>query len=293
MGVFSAFGARINQNSQQPLEADPKSSENVESKSVSEMDNGKMKRYYDEDEWERQDQLWTAAEKKHPWKVAPPKVKVTTKKGICHIHIELTLGLHPDGVFELFTNPHNGPNTEPLLKSKSRKVLKEDGPSQIAKVEKVLAWNFSGRSFSVPISLTVDENRKDLTVRSFSIPAHNNQYLSFVLMMMKVFEGSYKVEPLYVDSVRLCKNKEPKSVEVYRKCSGGQGKIASKVTMDQYFQPYPPFNLPPLSWFIRDITIKNTKNVLDRLQLWGFSIRNPGVIMSTNKHGKTEISPKH
>ncbi|CAL9216072.1 unnamed protein product [Arabidopsis halleri] len=264
----------------------PKSSENVESKSVSEMDNGpaKMKRYYDEDEWERQDQLWTAAEKKHPWKDAPPKVKVViTKKAICHMHIELTLGLHPDGVFELFTNQHNGPNTEPVLKSKSRKVLKEDGPRQIAKVEKVLAWNFSGRSFSVPISLIVDENRKDLTAK----------YTKEKIMLMKVFEGSYKVEPLYVDSVRLCKNKEPKSVEEYKKCSGGQGKIASKVTMDQYFQPYPPFNLPPLSWFIRDITIKNTKNVLDRLQLWGFSIRNPGVIMSTNKHGKTEISPKH
>jgi len=112
------------------------------------------------------------------------------------------------------------------------------------------------------------------------------------MMFMKVFEGSYKVEPVYVDSVRLCKNKKPKSVDEYKKCSGGQGKIASKVTMDQYFQPYPPFNLPPFSWFIRDITIKNTKSVLERLQSWSFSIRNPGVIMSTNKHGKTEVSPK-
>ncbi|XP_019099168.1 PREDICTED: uncharacterized protein LOC104776484 isoform X3 [Camelina sativa] len=80
MGVFSAFGAWINQNTQ-----------------------------------ERQNQLWTAAEKKHPWYDAPPKVKVTTKKGLCHMHIELTLGLLPDGVFELFTNPYNGPTTEPLL----------------------------------------------------------------------------------------------------------------------------------------------------------------------------------
>jgi len=46
------------------------------------MDNGpaKMKKYYDEDEWERQDKLWTAAEKKHPWKDAPPKVKVVIAK---------------------------------------------------------------------------------------------------------------------------------------------------------------------------------------------------------------------
>jgi len=60
-------------------------------------------------------------------------------------------------------------------------------------------------------------------------------------MFMKVFEGNYKVEPLYVDSVRLCNNKEPKSFQEYKTCSGGQGRIASKVTMDQYFQPYPPF----------------------------------------------------
>ncbi|KAL9307134.1 hypothetical protein AtEden1_Chr1g0026211 [Arabidopsis thaliana] len=169
-----------------------------------------------------------------------------------------------------------------MKKSKSRKVLKDDGPRQIAKVKKAVAWNFSGRSIAIPISLIVDENRRDLTAK----------YKKEKMMFMKVFEGSYKVEPVYVDSVRLCKNKKPKSVDEYKKCSGGQGKIASKVTMDQYFQPYPPFNLPPFSWFIRDITIKNTKSVLERLQSWSFSIRNPGVIMSTNKHGKTEVSPK-
>ena len=125
------------------------------------------------------------------------------------MHIELTLGLPPDGVFELFTNPHNGPNTEPLLvlflslndsnvvlivailesvlfllimkKSKSRKVLKDDGPRQIVKVKKAVAWNFRGRSIAIPISLIVDENRRDLTVRSFSITPNNNQDLLFCI----------------------------------------------------------------------------------------------------------------
>ncbi|CAL9217257.1 unnamed protein product [Arabidopsis halleri] len=36
--------------------------------------------------------------------------------------------------------------------------------------------------------------------------------------------------------------------------------------MDQYFQPYPPLNLPPFSWFIRDITIKTTETLLKMLQ---------------------------
>jgi len=32
---------------------------------------------YDEEETKRQNELWKAAEKKHPWYDAPPKVKVT------------------------------------------------------------------------------------------------------------------------------------------------------------------------------------------------------------------------
>jgi len=68
-----------------------------------------------------------------------------------------------------------------MKKSKSRKVLKDDGPRQIAKVKKAVAWNFSGRSIAIPISLIVDENRRDLTVRSFSITPNNNQDLLFCI----------------------------------------------------------------------------------------------------------------
>ncbi|CAA7036040.1 unnamed protein product [Microthlaspi erraticum] len=97
-------------------------------------------------------------------------------------------------------------------------------------------------------------------------PPLKTKYKKEKLKFMKVFEGSYKVEPIYVDSERLCKQRLPKSREEYKQCSGGQGKIASKVTMDQYFKPYPPFNLPPLSWFVRGITIKTTKSLLKMVQ---------------------------
>jgi len=109
---------------------------------------------------------------------------------------------------------------------------------------------------------------------------------------MKVFEGSYRVEPLYVDSERLCNNMEPKSPAEYKRCSGGQGRIASKVTMNQYFKPYPPFNLPPLSWYIRKVTIKNTKTALKTLQTWGITLRNPDAVTSTDKYGNVTISPR-
>lgn len=121
-----------------------------------------------------------------------------------------------------------------MKKSKSRKVLMDDGPRQIAKGKKAVAWDFRGRSFAIPISLTVDENRKDLTVRCFTIIntlfvfywwnltgvslAYCGQakYKKDRMILMKVFKGSYKVEPLYVDSERLCKHMEPKSPEEYK-----------------------------------------------------------------------------
>ncbi|OAP19619.1 hypothetical protein AXX17_AT1G24790 [Arabidopsis thaliana] len=169
-----------------------------------------------------------------------------------------------------------------MKESKSRKVLMEDGPRQIAKVKKTVDWKFLGSSFAVPISLIVDENRKDLTAK----------YKKKKMILMKVFEGSYRVEPLYVDSERLCNNMEPKSPAEYKRCSGGQGRIASKVTMNQYFKPYPPFNLPPLSWYIRKVTIKNTKTALKTLQTWGITLRNPGAVTSTDKYGNVTISPR-
>ncbi|CAH8253339.1 unnamed protein product [Arabidopsis lyrata] len=283
--VFTGFGGWVNQNNEQPRKAKPKITENVESKSESEMDTNddydKMKKYYDEEEMKKQDQLWIDAEKKHPWNDAPPKVKVTTKNGLCHMNIELTLGFPPDKVFGFFTDPSNGPFfLSPPLENKSRKVLMEDGPRQIAKVKKTVDWKFLGSSFAVPISVIVDENRKDLTAK----------YKKKKMILMKVFEGSYKVEPVYVDSERLCKNMEPKSPEDYKRCSGGQGRIASKVTMNQYFKPYPPFNLPPLSWYIREVTIKNTKTALKTLQTWGITLRNRGEVTSTDKDGNVTKS---
>ncbi|XP_024008035.1 uncharacterized protein LOC18992601 [Eutrema salsugineum] len=91
-------------------------------------------------------------------------------------------------------------------------------------------------------------------------------YMKKKMMFMKDFEGSWQVEPIFVDSQRLCKHRLPKSQEDYRQCSGGQGKIASKVKMNLTFMPSSPFNLPPVSWYIRGIVIKTTKTLLQDLQ---------------------------
>ncbi|CAA7036049.1 unnamed protein product [Microthlaspi erraticum] len=261
--VFPKFGSWINQNVQQPHKAESRRSEDVKSNSESEKDTNNQEIYYDKSEAKKQGNLWRDAEKKKPWYDAPAKVKVTTEKGVYHMSIELTVGLPPEGVYDLFANPKNIPlvriddkTGRQLLENKSRKVLKKDGPREIVKLDKALAWNFLFLSGSLPITIIADENQKDFTAK----------YKKDKMMFMKVFEGSWKIEPLYVDSERLCKQRLPKTREEYKICSGGQGKVASKVTMDQYFQPDFPFNLPPVSWFIRGITINTTKKLLKMIQ---------------------------
>ncbi|KAL0799044.1 hypothetical protein Bca101_054219 [Brassica carinata] len=276
MGVFPGFGSWINLNSQQPLKDEYKRSENGESKSASEKDtnNAPAKKeevvYYDEKEDTRQQGLWHEAEKKHPWHNPPPKIKMTNKKGLYHMNIELTVGTTPNIVYYLMSegNPFfDEKKWRDLMKNTSRKVLKENGPKRVVLVEKAVAYNFlSLTTISIPIHLTMEENEKDLTTK----------YKKEKVMLMKEFHGNYKVEPIYVDQERLCKKRLPKSPEEYKKCSGGQGRIGSKLTINQYFQPYPPFNIPPLSWFIRGLTIKTSKNLLNLLQDMAFSLRQAG-----------------
>ncbi|CAF2110080.1 unnamed protein product [Brassica napus] len=265
MGVFPGFGSWISKNSQQPLKAKSKGSENVESKLVSEKDTNSnalankkknRKEHYDEKEERIQHILWHEEEKKHPWKNPPPKVKVTTKKGVYHMNLEMTIGAAPELTY-LWLIDSWGSHFYDEKKRRDLMVLTEDGPRRVIKVEKAVVYDFfSLTSIPIPLHLIVEENEKDLT----------GKYKKEKVMLMKVFEGNYKLEPVYVDQERLCKKRLPKSQEEYKKCSGGQGKIATKLIINQYFEPYPPFNLPPLSWYIRGNTIKTSKNLLNALQ---------------------------
>ncbi|KAJ4879684.1 hypothetical protein Rs2_36738 [Raphanus sativus] len=281
MGIFPEFGSWISKNTQQLLKAESKRSENDESKSVSEKDtnnnapaNKKKKEYvYDEKQEMIEHILWYDEEKKHPWHSPPPKVKVTTnKKGVYHMNLEMTLGAPPELIHLWLTHPHGSSfldekNWRNLMITKSKKVLMEDGPRGVYKVERSVAYDFFSLTYiPIPLHLIVEENRKDLT----------GKYKKEKVMLMEVFEGNYKVEPVYVDQERLCKKRLPKSPEEYRKCSGGQGKIGSKLTINQYFEPYPPFNLPPLSWYIRGSTIKTSKKLLNALQNTAKSVRMAG-----------------
>ncbi|XP_024010232.1 uncharacterized protein LOC18014677 [Eutrema salsugineum] len=290
MSVFPGFGGWINQNMQQPLKAESKRHENVKSNSdtnnpepwyedpdedpeskAAAKKHGDVKsrtlysvdpKYFDLAELKRQARVWTNANNKQPWYDAPAKVK--TKNGLCHLNIEFTLGLFPQGAYEMLTNPRNisffspfdNDHSSQRLENKSTKVLKKDGPRQITKVGKALRWKLLWWSGTIPIHLIIDENHQNLTAK----------YKKEKMMYMKVLEGSWKVEPLYIDADRLCKHIDPKNQQEYKKCSGGQGRIASKVTMEEIFEPSPLLNLPPVSWIMRAIVIKTTKILLEDLR---------------------------
>ncbi|XP_010477644.1 PREDICTED: uncharacterized protein LOC104756716 [Camelina sativa] len=264
MGKLSGFGGYINQNSQQPPKAESKRSENVKSKSRPEIND-----HEERDEMKEQLKLWRDAEKINQWEDLPAKVKVETEDGLSHVDIVFILGLPPQAAYDVLTNPDNQAYSRiinqrhELLENVSRKVVKEDGARLTVESEKAVAWKFRSWSGTIPITLDFVENRKNLSA----------VYMKNKMKFMKTFEGSWKVEPVYVDSERLCKNMKPKSREEYQKCSGGQGRIASKVTMEQTFQPSTLLNLPPLSWYIRKITIKITKDLVQDLQDRGAIIR--------------------
>ncbi|XP_024008031.1 uncharacterized protein LOC18992594 [Eutrema salsugineum] len=266
MSLFPEFGSWINQQPQNAESNDPGPDH------VWAVD----PKYFDVAEAQKEALLWRAEEEKHPWYDAPAKVKVKTKNGLCHMNMQFTIGLPPEAVYEMFTNPNNLPFFREdeagrqllvfvflSLENKSTKVFKKDGPRQTTEVEKALTWNFLWWSGAIPIHLIIDENHKTLTAK----------YKTKNLMLMKTLEGSWKVEPDFVDQERLCKSKLPESREEYKRCSGGKGKVGSKVTMEQIFQPSSLLNLPPVSWFIRGITIKTTKALLEDLRKAGATFR--------------------
>ncbi|KAJ4877446.1 hypothetical protein Rs2_42464 [Raphanus sativus] len=182
------------------------------------------------------------------------------------MNIELTVGLAPRSVYDLLFDPNGGTfydlrKRRKLMENKSRKVLFEKGPRLMTRVEKSVACNkrfYSKWSFS--------HKKQPLLFLYWWKPITQTQYKKEKVRFMKAFEGNLKVEPIFVDKERLCKKKTPMTGEEYKKCSGGQGKIASKLTIDQYYKPYPPFNLPPFSWFIRGMSIETSKALLVKLQ---------------------------
>ncbi|CAN6453081.1 unnamed protein product [Victoria cruziana] len=219
---------------------------------------------------EKQLQLW----KENPtWVDCDPRIEVSVPKGsLCNLNVEFEIGLPPDAVYNILTDPENKRVFKNIKEVISRKVLIDEGPRQVVEVEQAAAWRFLWWSGVFSVHILVEQNRKDHTV-SFKQGKSG---------FMKKFEGAWELKPLFVDK-RACLPFEPKTYADYEKNTGGKGRIGSAVCLKQLIQPsfVPP---PPISWYLRGITTKTTETLIYDLFAEAARIRNADYSNSTEKH---------
>ncbi|KAE8663850.1 Pantothenate kinase 2 [Hibiscus syriacus] len=82
-------------------------------------------------------------------------------------------------------------------------------------------------------------------------------------LLPKKIARHWRVEPVFVDE-ETCFPFKPKTWAEYCSCTGGKGRIGSKVSLDQLIQAVivPP---PPISWYLRGITSKTTEMLIHDL----------------------------
>ncbi|CAO2829262.1 unnamed protein product [Amaranthus hypochondriacus] len=206
-------------------------------------------------EWEaelqKQLQLWRA----NPyWSDQPPEIEVTTPKGsLCNLHVEFDAGLPPDAVYNIVIDPDSKRVFRNIKEVISRKVLVDEGSRQVVQVEQAAIWKFLWLSGTISVNVLVEQNRDD----------HSMRFKQINPGFMKKFEGCWRVDPVFVDE-KICYPFKPKTLSEYRSCTGGKGRIGSRVSLEQLLQPaiLPP---PPLSWYIRGITSKTSETLMNYL----------------------------
>ncbi|KAK4380534.1 hypothetical protein RND71_002396 [Anisodus tanguticus] len=200
---------------------------------------------------EKQLQSW----KENPrWVDPPPDVKVSVPKGsLCNLNVKVNIGLPPDTVYDIVTDPENKKVFKNIKEVLSRKVLVDEGSRQVVELEQAAIWRFLWWSGTISVHVLVDQNRKDYTMK----------FKQAKTGFMERFEGHWKVEPLLVDE-DLCHPFRPKTLADYITYTKGKGRIGSTVSLDQLIQPaiVPP---PPISWYLRGITTKTTEMIITDL----------------------------
>ncbi|XP_052879005.1 uncharacterized protein LOC108477576 isoform X3 [Gossypium arboreum] len=200
---------------------------------------------------EKQLQAW----RENPiWVNQPPEIKVSVPKGsLCNLKAKVDVGLPPDAVYNIVTDPDNKRVFKNIKEVISRKVLVDIGKRQVVDVEQKALWRFLWWSGTISVHVLVDQNREDYSMKFKQVDAG----------FMKKFEGHWRVEPLFIDE-ETCFPFKPKTWAEYCSCTGGKGRIGSKVSLDQLIQPaiVPP---PPISWYLRGITSKTTEMLINDL----------------------------
>ncbi|KAJ7943649.1 protein of unknown function (DUF220) [Quillaja saponaria] len=221
--------------------------ENGSSRRLSEVDLG------------RQLQAW----RENPcWDDQPPQIKVSEPKGsLCNLNVKVNVGLPPDAIYNIVIDPDNRRVFKNIKEVISRKVLVDEGLRQVVEVEQAAIWRFLWWSGTISVHVLVDQNREDYSMKFKQVKTG----------FMKKFEGYWNVEPLFIDE-KTCLPFKPKTWEDYCACTGGKGRIASQVSLEQIIQPaiVPP---PPMSWYLRGITTKTTEMLIHDLLAEAVRIR--------------------
>ncbi|EEF37005.1 uncharacterized protein LOC8282592 [Ricinus communis] len=200
---------------------------------------------------DRQLQTW----RENPsWIDQPPEIKVSVPKGsLCNLNVKFNVGLPPDAVYNIVTDPDNRRVFKNIKEVISREVLLDEGHRQVVELEQAAIWKFLWWSGTISVHVLVDQNRKDLTMKFKQVKTG----------FMKQFEGCWRVEPVFIDQ-DICYPFKPKTWADYCWCTGGKGRIGSKVSLEQLIQPalVPP---PPISWYLRGITTRTTEMIANDL----------------------------
>ncbi|CAM6041968.1 unnamed protein product [Sphagnum compactum] len=185
------------------------------------------------------------------WVDESPTIQVTVPQGaFCQVNSVFKIGIPPDAVYNILIDPGNKRVFKNIQEVRSRRVIEDDGHHQLVEVDQAAIWRFLCFSGTLSVCVMVDQDRRTRTVK-FQLAKPG---------FMKQFEGSWKVQPLYVDS------------------DGGPApednanRVASIVSLQQVVQPaiVPP---PPFKGYVRGITAKTTEDLMHELQAEGRRLR--------------------
>lgn len=266
----TTFFTQLPQKLQTCLKSHLKRPENNDEGSIPRRNNSSST--YVEVDLEKQLQAW----KENPtWVDQPPEIKATVPKGsLCNLNVKVNIGLPPDAVYNIVIDPDNKRVFKNIKEVISRKVLLDEGPRQVVEVEQAALWRFLWWSGTIPVHVLVDQNRED----------HSMRFKQVKTGFMKRFEGCWRVEPLFVDE-KSCFPFKPKTWAEYKTCTGGKGRIGSKVSLEQLIQPaiVPP---PPISWYLRGITTRTTEMLINDLLAEAARIRG---VVPDSKNSMDEV----
>ncbi|XP_071706385.1 uncharacterized protein [Rutidosis leptorrhynchoides] len=184
----------------------------------------------------------------------PPGIEVIVPKGsLCQLKVKANVGLPPDAIYNIVTDPDNKRVFKNIQEVLSRKVLLDEGSRQLVDIEQAAIWRFLWWSGTISVHVLVDQNRDDYSMKFSQVKPG----------FMKRFEGSWKVEPILLDE-KQCHPFKPKTISEYMSRTQGNGRIGSKVTLNQLVEPaiVPP---PPISWYLRGITTKTVEMLINDL----------------------------